>query len=285
MSAVEPDVLELGAAQIEFSCAAHPATRFHKCGQQPVLCGALPGAAHCVSLRGIKVPPVMEREVVVDLQDTIGYRFKNENLLRNALTHSSYANEKRGSGISSNERFEFLGDSVLGLIVAEYLYLRYPDLSEGDLTRMRASLVCEQNLAHAAGAIDLTRHLLLGKGESRNDGRSRSSIAADSVEAVIAALYLDGGYAVAQKFVKTFIIDGKGEKAKDYKTLLQELIQREPGHSISYEAVSESGPAHNRVYTVRVLIDGEPAGEGTGRSKKSAEQGAAREAFEKRRPD
>ncbi len=214
------------------------------------------------------------------LQDTIGYRFKDGNLLRNALTHSSYSNENRAGGIQSNERFEFLGDSVLGMIVAEYLFGRYPDLCEGDLTRLRASIVCERSLAQAAKAIDLAKYLYLGKGENKNDGRSRSSIAADSVEAVIAALYLDGGYGCAREFVMRFVIDGNVEKSKDYKTLLQELMQREPGRTVSYEAVSESGPAHNRVYRVRVLLGGEPAGEGAGRSKKGAEQEAAREALE-----
>ena len=216
----------------------------------------------------------------MELQDIIGYSFRDESLLKNALTHSSYSNENREKELQSNERLEFLGDSVLGMIVAEQLFRAHPDMPEGNLTRLRAALVCEENLAETARDLKLGDYLLMGKGEAKGNGRARSSITADAVEAILAAIYLDGGRESAEKFVRTFILDKQGVKNRDNKTLLQEYIQREKDHVILYEAISESGPPHDRRFDVRVLIDSVPRGEGSGHSKKDAEQEAARQALQ-----
>lgn len=215
------------------------------------------------------------------LEEKLGYRFQNRALLENALTHSSYANENRGKGLQSNERLEFLGDSVLGMVTADYLYRAHPDLPEGDLTRTRAALVCEGSLVEVARALDLGKHLLLGRGEDAGGGRERPSIVADAVEALLAAVYLDGGIGSARRMITRFILDGEGEKAgsRDYKTALQELVQRESGQVLEYRLTGSAGPDHAKVFQVAVDLNGTPIGAGEGRSKKEAEQAAAKAAF------
>ena len=219
-----------------------------------------------------------------DLETAIGYRFQNITLLQNALAHSSYANERWHDSLKSNERLEFLGDSVLGMVVADYLYRTFPDRLEGDLTRMRADMVCEQTLASVANTIGLGAHLLLGKGEEQGGGRSRSSILADALESVIAACYLDGGMEAAVPFIQKFILV-KVPVTKlhnmDYKTALQEQVQQKKNQVLSYRLVGESGPDHDKQFRVELTLNGQLVGIGTGSSKKRAEQDAAREAMEK----
>ena len=216
------------------------------------------------------------------LEETLGYTFRDPALLDNALTHSSYANENRSKGSQSNERLEFLGDSVLGMVTADYLYRTHPDLPEGDLTRTRAALVCEESLVEVARAWDLGRYLKLGRGESAGGGRSRPSIQADAVEAVLAAVYLDGGIGSARKIIQRYILDAEAERSKnrDYKTALQELVQRESGQVLQYHLVGSSGPDHAKVFSVEVTLNGAAVGQGRGHSKKEAEQNAARAAIE-----
>lgn len=199
------------------------------------------------------------------------------------MTHSSYANEHRSSGITSNERLEFLGDSVLGMVVAQWLFLAHPDMPEGELTRTRAALVCEDSLYEVACALDLGRWLRLGKGEDAGGGRRRPSILADATEAMLAAVFLDGGLEAARAIIRSFILDKEREKAvdRDYKTGLQELVQRDPGHTIAYRVVKETGPDHARIFVMEVSVDGVPTGVGRGRSKKEAEQMSAKAALEK----
>ncbi len=216
--------------------------------------------------------------MIKDLEAAIGYRFKNITLLQNALTHSSYANEHWHDSLKSNERLEFLGDSILGMLVAEYLYKTFPDRPEGDLTRMRADMVCETSLAKIAGQLNLGSHLLLGNGEELSGGRSRSSILADAVEAVLAACFLDGGMAVAETFVRNFVLcntPASAMKNTDYKTSLQELVQQKKDQVLTYRLAGESGPDHSKVFTVEVLLNGTVVGSGDGSSKKRAEQSAA----------
>ncbi len=218
-----------------------------------------------------------------DLEKAIGYRFKNISLLQNALTHSSYANERWRDSLMSNERLEFLGDSILGMTVAGYLYRHFPDRPEGELTRMRADMVCETTLAGVADKIGLGRHLLLGHGEEQGGGRERPSILADAVESVIAACYLDGGLEPAAKFISTFILcDVPVKKLHnvDYKTDLQELVQKKKDQTLVYTLVGSSGPDHDKQFQVQVSLNGQVIGQGTGRSKKRAEQDAARVGIE-----
>ncbi len=214
------------------------------------------------------------------LESKLGYRFKDRSLLENALTHSSYANEAH-SPMGSNERLEFLGDSILGMVTADYLFQKHPDEPEGDLTRIRASLVCEESLVEVAEVLGLGAYLKLGKGEETGGGRERPSIRADAVEAVLAAVYLDGGLDEARKIVQRFILDKETEKSesRDYKTALQELVQRTPGKTISYRLVEETGPDHCRSFVMEVWVDGRSQGRGQGRSKKEAEQMAAKAAI------
>ena len=214
------------------------------------------------------------------LEEKLGYTFQSPELLENALTHSSCANESRGK-LQSNERLEFLGDSVLGMVVADYLFRTHPDLPEGDLTRTRAALVCEGSLVEVAQCLELGAYLKLGKGEEAGGGRERPSIIADAVEAVLAAVYLDGGIGSARKLIQKFILDREAEKSasRDYKTALQELVQRESGQVLSYRLTGESGPDHAKVFRVEVDLNGTPAGKGEGRSKKEAEQSAAKAAI------
>ena len=217
------------------------------------------------------------------LEEKLGYTFQNRALLENALTHSSYANENKHTGAQSNERLEFLGDSVLGMVTADYLYRVHTDLPEGDLTRTRAALVCEGSLVEVAQQLELGTYLKLGKGEDAGGGRERPSIVADAVEAVLAAVYLDGGIGSARKIIQRFILDREEEKSgsRDYKTALQELVQRESGQVLAYRLVGSTGPDHAKRFQVEVELNGAPVGAGEGRSKKEAEQMAAKAAIAK----
>ena len=226
--------------------------------------------------------------MIKDLEAAIGYRFQNIALLQNALSHSSYANERWHDSLKSNERLEFLGDSILGMVTAEYLYRNFPDRPEGDLTRMRADMVCERALAQVAERIGLGRHILLGHGEETGGGRSRDSILADAVESVIAACFLDGGMEPARTFIHTFVlaeIPVKKLRNADYKTALQELVQQKKNQTLSYALVGESGPDHDKQFLVEVSLNGRIVGRGEGTSKKRAEQDAARAAIEKLFPN
>jgi len=221
--------------------------------------------------------------MIKDLEAAIGYRFQNISLLQNALTHSSYANERWHNSLLSNERLEFLGDSILGMLVAEYLFRSFPDRPEGELTRMRADMVCEKTLAAVANRIGLGEHLLLGHGEEQGGGRNRDSILADAVESVIAASFLDGGMAAARQFIEKFIlveVPVKKLHNADYKTALQELVQQKKNQTLSYALVGESGPDHDKRFEVEVSLNGRIIGTGSGSSKKRAEQMAAKKALE-----
>ena len=220
------------------------------------------------------------------LEEKIGYFFHNRELLRTALTHSSYANERHSSACESYERLEFLGDSILGYVTAEFLYRHEPSLPEGRMTRLRAELVCEQSLHRVALHLGLGAYMRLGRGEEHTGGRERPSILADMVESVIAAMYLDSGsLEEPRRFILAQILKdaeiGDAHRSADYKTELQELVQRKANQHIAYELVGESGPDHNKLFTFRVSINGENAGEGNGRTKKEAEQMAACEALRK----
>ncbi len=210
------------------------------------------------------------------LRARLNHPFRDETLLTTALTHSSYANEHQ---CSSNERLEFVGDSVLGMVVASHLYRNYPTLPEGRMTRLRSELVCERSLYEVAKRLELGSCLLLGKGEDSSGGRQRHSILADCVEAIIAALYLDGGLEVAKAFIDENILCRLAEieaMNRDYKTELQELVQQTPGNSVTYAMTGESGPDHDKRFTSSVLLCGSVIGCGEGRTKKEAEQMAAR---------
>ena len=222
--------------------------------------------------------------MIKDLETAIGYRFQNVTLLQNALTHSSYANEHWHNSLLSNERLEFLGDSILGMVVAEYLYRNYPDRPEGELTRMRADMVCEAALAVVAGQLDLGKHLLLGHGEEMFGGRERASILADAVESVIAACFLDGGMDAARGVIERFILCNVPTQKlhnKDYKTALQELVQQKKDQQIVYVLAGESGPDHDKKFSVELMLNGQLVGCGIGSSKKRAEQDAAKNALGK----
>lgn len=218
-----------------------------------------------------------------DLEAGLGYTFCNKELLENALTHSSYANENRALGLHDNERLEFLGDSILGFVVADYLYRNNPDKPEGELTRIRADLVCEHNLARAAATVHLGEYLLLGHGEAATGGRKRDSIVSDAMESVIAAAYMDGGFCAARGIIDRLILsDVPTGRARnfDYKTALQELVQRKKDQILSYELIGESGPDHDKRFDVQVLLNERVVGTGSGSSKKRAEQAAAEAAIE-----
>ncbi len=220
-----------------------------------------------------------------ELEQKIGYRFQDPRLLETALTHSSFANERHGDGCESYERLEFLGDSILGHVTADYLYRQDPSIPEGRMTRLRAELVCEASLHRIAQRLDLGRWMRLGKGEERTHGRERPSILADMVESLIAAMYLDSGsLEQPRRFILRELLEqaelGEQHRSEDYKTALQELIQRRPNQQISYEMIGESGPDHDKTFVFRVSVNGVPVGEGSGRSKKEAEQMAARQALE-----
>ncbi len=220
------------------------------------------------------------------LEERIAYRFRDRRLLETALTHSSWANERHLGHEACYERLEFLGDSILGHVAADYLYAHQPPLPEGRMTRLRAELVCEESLYLTARALRLGPYLRLGRGEERTGGRERPSILADVVEAIIAAIYLDSGsLAEARRFILEHILNdveiSDDRPSADYKTALQELVQRQKNSSIVYEPAGESGPDHDKRFTFRVSVNGEFAGEGTGRTKKEAEQMAARRALER----
>ena len=220
-----------------------------------------------------------------ELEKKLGYRFRKEALLDEALRHSSYANEHRGAESASNERLEFLGDSVLGFVTAEFLFARHPDSPEGELTRIRAALVCEESLHEVAQKLELGRYLKLGNGEESGGGRTRPSILADATEAVIAAVYLDGGLEAASGLIHRVLLDCEREEVveerrRDYKTALQELVQREPNRALAYRLAGEFGPDHDKTFTCEVLLNGTAIGRGAGHSKKEAEQQAARAALE-----
>ena len=221
--------------------------------------------------------------MLTKLEQGLGYTFRNKTLLENALTHSSYANENRERHLPDNERLEFLGDSILGFVVAEYLYRNFPDKPEGELTRIRADLVCERNLAEAAATIELGSYLLLGHGEEQGGGRKRDSIVSDAMESVIAASFMDGGFAAAKEIIDRLILSNipKGRPRNfDYKTAFQELVQRKKDQQIHYELTGESGPDHDKHFEVEVLLNGKAVGRGVGSSKKRAEQAAAEAAIE-----
>ena len=214
--------------------------------------------------------------MIKDLEAVIGYRFRNISLLQNALTHSSYANERWHNSLLSNERLEFLGDSILGMVVADHLYRNHPDLPEGDLTRIRAALVCEQSLHEVAQKLNLGSYLKLGKGEEAGGGRHRPSILADATEAVFAAVYLDGGITAASELIHRVLLDVEREEVveerrRDYKTLLQERIQRKAGQELTYCMVREEGPDHAKTFVTEVQLNGTAIGEGSGHSKKESE--------------
>ena len=219
------------------------------------------------------------------LEEKLGYVFKNKALLENALQHSSYANEHRSAGLRSNERLEFLGDAVLGVVTADCLYRKHPNLPEGDLTRIRAALVCEESLHEVAQSLELGRHLKLGRGEELGGGRERASILADATESVFAAVYLDGGIGAASALIHRLLLDAEKEEVveerrRDYKTALQELVQRQAGQELSYRMAGEQGPDHAKTFVAEVLLNGTVVGAGSGHSKKEAEQAAARAALE-----
>ena len=226
--------------------------------------------------------------MIKDLETALGYRFSNITLLQNALTHSSYANERWHDSLRSNERLEFLGDSILGMVVADHLYRNFPDRPEGELTRMRADMVCEQSLAAVANKLGLGQHMLLGHGEAQGGGKNRPSILADAVESIIAASYLDGGFEAAAGIIRRFILTEVPVKKLhnvDYKTALQELVQQKKHQVLSYALVGESGPDHDKSFQVNVSLNGSVVGTGEGRSKKRAEQEAARCAIQRLYPD
>ena len=221
--------------------------------------------------------------MIKDLESAIGYRFRDITLLQNALTHSSYANERWHNSLMSNERLEFLGDSVLGMVVAEHLYRTFPDRPEGELTRMRADMVCEASLAEVAQKLQLGEHLLLGHGEERFGGRNRASILADAVESVIAAAFLDGGMEAAREIISRFVLSNVPTKKLhnvDYKTALQEKVQQKKDQVLCYTLIGESGPDHDKQFVVQVSLNGQVVGTGSGSSKKRAEQEAAKMALE-----
>ena len=217
------------------------------------------------------------------LEEKLMFKFRNHALLRTALTHSSYANENKKLATDSNERLEFLGDSVLGMTVASLIFKGKPDMPEGQMTRLRAELVCEKSLASVAARLCLGDYLFLGHGEEKTGGRGRPSILADAVEAVLAAMYLDGGFEPVERFIAEHFgprAELKSFENTDYKTALQEVIQEKSGRTLSYHVVSEIGPDHMKEYTVEVLLNGVSIGCGTGKSKKEAEQAAARSALD-----
>lgn len=220
---------------------------------------------------------------MTDLEYKIGYTFKNQDVLSEALTHSSYSNEHRGK-MNCNERLEFLGDSVLSLIVTNYIFRNFEQLPEGDLTQLRASLVCEKTLYKFAKQIDLGRFIKMSRGERHGGGADRPSILSDAFEALIAAIFLDGGYEMAHDFVMGFITSEikqlNKKPIKDYKTTLQEIVQKNPGERLEYRLIGESGPDHDKHFVAEVLLNSNSIGKGGGRSKKEAEQQAAREALE-----
>ena len=226
-------------------------------------------------------------ELVAGVEEKIGYHFTKSSLLISALTHPSYMNERKINKWDHYQRLEYLGDAVLELTMSEYLYFEYPHLSEGELSKMRASMVCEPALAFCANNLELGRYILLGKGEDASGGRKRDSILSDVFEAIIGAIYLDGGFEAAKKHINRHVMDGIGERTLfiDSKSILQEEVQKIPGSTIRYELIKESGPEHDKEFTVALLINEIKKAEATGHSKKNAEQKAAYEVLKKIRQD
>lgn len=224
---------------------------------------------------------MLTQEHIKELEDKIGYCFKDKNLLKQALTHSSFVNEQRINKLPDYERLEFLGDAVLQLTTSDFLFRKYPEMREGELTRKRASLVCGASLARCAETIHLGQYVLMGRGEETTGGRNKEHILADVMEAVIGAIHLDGGFERAIDFIHRFVLDDLEEKQafRDNKTLLQEYVQREKGAVIQYVLVDESGPDHEREFMVEVRVNGKTVGQGMGKTKKSAEQQAAYKAL------
>ena len=220
-------------------------------------------------------------ELLEELQDKIGSRFQNTELLKQALTHSSFANEQKINKLKDYERLEFLGDAVLELVSSEFLFRENPQMPEGQLTKLRASMVCEPALAYCAKDIDLGSYILLGRGEEYTGGRYRSSITSDVMEAIIGAIFLDGGIENAKKHIYRFILSDLENKILflDSKTILQEEIQKKKDAQLRYELIGESGPDHNKQFTVDAYLNDVLIGSGTGRTKKAAEQQAAYEAL------
>ncbi|NLC19137.1 MAG: ribonuclease III [Clostridiales bacterium] len=221
---------------------------------------------------------------LLSLEEKINYHFSNPDLLFNALTHSSYANEMKLDKSKNNERLEFLGDAVLELVTSEYVYQEYATLNEGELTKLRASIVCEQNLSFCARQLQLGQYLLLGKGEDITGGRERDSILSDVLEALIGAIYLDGGFTNAKEFIRSFILADLNHKELffDSKTILQEIVQNDSSkQKLRYKLISEEGPDHNKTFTVAVCIGNDELGVGSGKTKKAAEQEAAYQALKK----
>lgn len=216
-------------------------------------------------------------EKLKTFEDMIDYKFHDRKILRHALTHSSYANEKRMNKLDNNERLEFLGDAVLELVTSEYLYCKNSKMPEGELTKLRARLVCEQTLAACARDIKVGNYILLGKGEAATGGRERMSILSDAMEAVIGAIYLDGGFTNAKEFICRYILSDVENKKLffDSKTILQEIVQSEYKEQLSYELIKEEGPDHNKQFTVMALVNDVELGIGVGKTKKAAEQEAA----------
>lgn len=216
-----------------------------------------------------------------ELEEKIGYHYKNQALLRQAMTHTSFVNEQKMNKLGSYERIEFLGDAVLEMISSEFFYFEHPDMTEGNLTKLRASSVCEQALSITARQLSLGEHLLLGKGEELTGGRERESIIADGVEAIIGSIYLDGGFEQAKKFILKFVLNDLEKKQLFYdaKSNLQEFVQVNKLGELLYELVSEEGPDHDKVFCTNAVLNGEVVGKGKGRSKKLAEQKAAYEAL------
>ena len=223
---------------------------------------------------------MLKKEKIKELEEKIGYEFKKKELIWQALTHSSFSNEQKINKYKNYERLEFLGDAVLELLSSQFFFETYPDMPEGEMTKLRSSMVCELALAYCARDISLGDYLLLGKGEEITGGRTRDSIISDVMEAVIGALYLDGGLSAADAFVKKYILSDLESKQLFYdsKTILQEEVQRD-GQSLTYELVSETGPDHDKVFMVEARIDGQTVGKGQGRNKKSAQQQAAYQAL------
>ena len=216
------------------------------------------------------------------LQEVIGYQFRDQTLLEKAMTHSSYVNEHQLSKTDCNERLEFLGDAVLEIVSSEFLYFRFPQEPEGKLTRLRASIVCEPTLDYCARAFGLQNYLVLGRGEESTGGRGRASLVSDALEALIGAIYLDGGFANAKEFIHRFVLNDLEHKKLffDSKTILQDMVQKEDGNGhLNYELTGESGPDHAKMFHVRVLLGSRQMGSGSGHTKKAAEQQAAYQAI------
>ena len=216
-----------------------------------------------------------------ELENKIGYRFRDFSYLEHAMRHSSFCNEQKMNRLENNERLEFLGDAVLELVSSEFLYMNYPTMPEGEATRKRASMVCEQTLALCAKEIDLGNYLFLGKGEELTGGRDRASVTSDALEALIGAIYLDGGFTSAKEFVEKYVLNGIEEKQLffDSKTIFQEMMQSITAEPIHYELIGEEGPDHCKTFMVELFVGDRSAGKGNGKSKKAAEQAAAYDAI------